>query len=120
LFYKAAILAKQPGESISSLGHKISKLKHRYSELYPEVESMFRSPFDLTISEIARAFDSSREPTLEDFQEQFYRYMSDKQGNGPSGIHILTPRAWLKWIAERESHWKEIWHKVQDHTKGTS
>lgn len=113
LFYKAAILAKNPKEPISALGHSISKLIGRYVQLYPEREYQFRTLFDLTYSEVVRLTGNTCEPILEDFQEQLYRYMSDRQGKGPTGMHLFLPRVWLKWISEREEHWRSIWCKVQ-------
>jgi len=112
LFLKACIL--QVGGNIADLGHEISKLQRRYTELLPGTEYRLETPHDLSLSDIEQATGVrvAVEP-VERHADQLFRYFGDRRGRAPRGRYFFAPGSTLALIERLEADTTRIWNAIQ-------
>jgi hypothetical protein len=111
LFLKACILHREPLEKCN---HDISKLREQYFRLYPHQEFYFQTPYNISYEDVEELLGGRLE--IEDFErkhDQLYRYLSDKQGRSPKGLHQFAPGMWLSMIVAFESNLVRIWDLIR-------
>ncbi|MBN9118745.1 MAG: hypothetical protein J0I06_06235 [Planctomycetes bacterium] len=112
LFLKSCILHRGPLEKCD---HDISKLQKQYVRIYPQQELQFHTIYDIGLDDIEELAPGGID--VEDFErkeDQVYRYLSDKQGRSPKGMHIFAPGTWLSMIEQFEGDMKRIWTRIRE------